>query len=154
MAIKKLRSNDYIVFIDDVTAQSAGAGSVYRPVACITTAGISGSRNTIEINDRCDDESVDAIPGKSTNTITGSGNAIDESAEPSMDSAQTLLELYQSGKEFWMKIANKSGSTAPVVIREGFGFFTDYSETADTDTPYTFDFTFRSKGKFNTVETT
>lgn len=154
MAISKLNGNDYIVFIDTTTPITDAAGVAYRPVMCISSAGISGSRAVIEVSDKCNDGFADALPGNATNTITGTGNAIDETLEPSADSFEELLNLYQDGTQFWMKIANKSGSTATPVIREAIGFLTDYSETADTDTPYTFDFTLRAKGRFNTVQTT
>lgn len=154
MAKQKLNGNDYIVFIDDTTSGDAATGAAYRPVACMTTSGVSGSRNVIEVTDKCDDEFSDALPGKATNTITGAGNAVDETLNPSQDSYQTIMDLYQEGKMFWMKIANKSPEVGTVVIREGYGFITDYNETQDTDTPYTFDFTFRAKGKLNTVQTT
>lgn len=154
MAIKKLNGNDYILLIDTTTPITATSGAVYRPVACITTAGISGTTNVIEVSDKCNEGFADAIPGNKTNTITGSGNAIDETLEPSQASFEELLALYQDGTEFWMKLANKSGNTETPVIREAVGFITDYSETADTDTPYTFDLTFRAKGRFNTAVTT
>ncbi|NGM63506.1 hypothetical protein G5B30_16475 [Sphingobacterium sp. SGG-5] len=154
MAIQKLNGNDYIIFIDTTTPITESTGAAYRPVACMTSSGLSGSTNVIEVSDKCNDGFADAIPGNKTNTITGSGNAIDETLEPSMDSFEELLSLYQDGTEFWMKIANKTGNTATPVIREAVGFLTDYSETADTDTPYTFDFTFRAKGRFNTAVTT
>lgn len=154
MAIVKLNGNDYIVFIDTTTPVTEAAGAAYRPVGCIQTSGVSGSRNVIEVSDKCNDGFADAIAGNATNTITATGNAIDETLEPSMDSFEELMNLYQDGQTFWMKIANKSGNTATAVIREAVGFITDYSENQDTDTPYTFDFTFRAKGRFTTVQTT
>lgn len=154
MAISKLNGNDYIVFIDTTTPITAAAGAAYRPVMCISSAGISGSRAVIEVSDKCNDGFADALPGNATNTLTGTGNAIDESLEPSADSFEELLNLYQDAEQFWIKIANKAPGTGTAVIREGIGFFTDYSETADTDTPYTFDFTARIKGRFNTAQTT
>jgi hypothetical protein len=152
MAISKLNSNDYIVFIDTTTPITAPSGTQYRPVMCISSSGISGSRSVIEVNDKCNDGF--ALPGNATNTLTGSGNAIDETLEPSADSFEELLNLYQDGTVHWVKIANKSGNSATAVIREGVGFITDYSETQDTDTPYTFDFTYRIKGRFNSGQTT
>src|SRR5690606_14656159 len=111
MAISKLNGNDYIVFIDTTTPITDAAGAAYRPVVCSSSAGISGSRAVIEGSDKCNDGFADALPGNATNTITGTGNAIDETLEPSADSFEELLNLYQDGTEFWMKIANKSGST-------------------------------------------
>lgn len=146
----KLNSNDYVLFVDDTTPLTAETGAAYKVVACITSAGLSGTTAVIEVNDRCGN---DALPGNSTNTMTGTGNATDETLTPSVASFEKMLELYQSKKKVWMKIAKMSGASAdaPVVIREVKGFLTDYSETLDQDTPYTFSFTLRADGLINTA---
>lgn len=146
----KLNSNDYVLFVDDTTPLTADSGEAYEVVACITTAGLTGTTAVIEVNDRCGN---DALPGNSTNTLTGTGNATTEDLTPSVASYEKLLSIYQSKKKVWMKIGNAPGGTpgAPVVIREVKGFITDYSETADQDTPYTFSFTLRADGDINTA---
>lgn len=149
----KLNSNDYVLYVDDTTPITSPAGAAYSVVACITSAGLSGTTAVIEVNDRCGN---DALPGNSTNTFTGSGNATDGNGSPSPASFEKLLSIYQAKKKVWMKLANAPDAdiNAPAVIREVVGFITDYSETADQDTPYTFTFTLRVDGDIKTAVTT
>lgn len=150
MAIEKLNGNDYIVLIDTETSTTAETGADYSPVMCMSSNGFNGTTESIEVSDKCNDGFADSLPGNSSWEITGTGNAIDESLEPSAESYQVLAELWKAKTIFWMKIANKPGDvTNAPIIREGIGYISSYSETADTDTPYTFDFTFTGKGNIN-----
>lgn len=145
-----LNSNDYVLFVDDTTPLTADTGAAYKVVACITTAGLTGNTAVIESNTRCGNE---ALPGNSVNTMTGTGEATDETLQPSLVSFEKMLDLYQSKKKVWMKIAKMpdAGADVTVVIREVKGFITDYSETLDQDTPYGFSFTLRADGLINSA---
>lgn len=154
MAISKLNGNDYIIFVDDTTPITSSAGAAYEPLMCMSSNGFSGTTDAIDIADKCNDGFADSTPGNSSWEITGTGNAIDETLESSAASYQKLFELWQAKKVFWMKLANKAGNTNTAIIREGIGYFSSYSETADTDTPYTFDFTFTGKGELNGIPST
>lgn len=151
MAISKLNGNEYIVLIDSTTAVTEAAPLAYRPVMCMSSNGFSGTTDSIETSDKCSGGFADPLPGTSSWEITGTGNAIDETLEASADSYQALFELWQSKQVFWVKMANTTDGTGAAVIREGIGFISSYSETADTDTPYTFDFTITGKGEVNGV---
>lgn len=149
----KLNSNDYVMFIDDTTSTSASAGAAYEVVACLTNISFSGTTNVIEVNDRCGNE---ALPGNQTNTFTATGNATDGVGMSSPVSYQKLMSLYQSKDKFWVKLAKSTDAdpTAPLLMREAVGFITDYSETGDQDSPYTFSLTVRVDGDINTSQTT
>lgn len=149
MAIKKLNGNDYIVFIDTETVVTAPKGLVYKPLMCMTSNGVNLATDSIDTSDKCSGDFADPLPGTTTATITGSGNAIDETLEPSAVSFQELFDLASTKAVFWVKIANKVGNTDTPIIREGVAFISDYTETQDTNTPFTFDVTFAIKGKLN-----
>lgn len=151
MAITKLNGNDYIVFIDTTTPTTAEAGvtAEYDPIMCMSTNGISGTTESIETADKCSGGFASPLPGTASWSITGSGNAIDETLEPSSVSLDRLFNLWKNKTPFWAKMANKTAGTGAPIIREGVVFISDYSETADTNTPYTFDFTFTGMGELN-----
>lgn len=155
MAIKKLNGNDYIVFVDSTTPEGS-TPSAWRPIFCSTTNSLNITRETITIEDKCS-----AGQGFSTNlsgtgswTISGSGNAIDESMESSADSYQELATIAKSGAGCWVKIANQDPGKGTAVVRWGWAVLTDYTETQDTNTPFTFDFTFTGSGDLTIVSTT
>lgn len=155
MAEQKLSGNDYIVFIDDTTPMSGTHGLAYLPTMCMQTNAFNGTTDTIDVSDKCNDDGfANPLAGTSSWEITGTGNAVDANLDPSIVSFQKLFNLWKNKTEFWMKIANKPGNASPAIIREGRGFITSYTETADTDTPYTFDFTFTGKGEIIGVPTT
>lgn len=154
MAVEKLNGNDYILLIDTTTPITSEAGAAYDPVMCMSSNGISITIEGIEVSDKCNDGWAGSLPGNGSWEITGTGNAIDETLEPSAASYQTLFELAVSKQRFWMKLANKPANTNTAIIREGIGYISSYSETADTDTPYTFDLTFTGIGEINGVTTT
>lgn len=148
MAETKLNGNDYVVWIDTTTATSASRGSVYKVVMCATTNGFSGTCETIEVTDKCSTSGFSSpLAGTASWSITGSGNAIDESGAGSPESYQTLFELWKAGEPFWAKIANADPNKGAAYIREGVVILTDIQETQDLNTPFTFDFTFTGVGE-------
>lgn len=154
MAVEKLSGNDYIILIDTTTPITEPAGLAYDPVMCMSSNGISITIEGIDVSDKCNDGWAGSLPGNGSWEITGTGNAIDETLEPSAASYQTLFELAVAKTRFWMKMANKPANTNTPIIREGIGWLSAYSETADTDTPYAFDFTFTGVGIPNGIATT
>lgn len=154
MASRNLDGNDYIVFIDTVTdpSQTVNTSTNYRPVICMQTNGIGGTTDTIDVSDKCGNGYADPIPGGSSWEITGTGNAVDEAMNPSKASYQELFTLWKNKEAFWMKIANKPDGNGTPIIREGVGMITSFTETADTDNPYTFDFTFTGKEDLYNVD--
>lgn len=147
MANEKLNGNDYVVWIDTTTSTSASKGNAYSVIMCATTNGFSGSRETIEVTDKCSGGFSTPLPGTASWTITGSGNAIDEAGNPSAESYQTLFEVWKAGTPVWVKIANATPGTGAAYLREGVAILTDITETQDTNTAFTFDFTFTGVGE-------
>lgn len=151
----KLNGNDYIVFVDTTTSTEASRGAAYTPVMCMTSNGFSMTRETIDVTDKCAALGFSTpLPGTASWSITGSGNAIDETGSPSEVSYQELFEICKTGEPVWVKIANRNLGTGAAYIREGVAILTDISETQDTNTPFTFDFTFTGVGEPLGAQTT
>lgn len=152
----KLNGNDYIVFVDTTTSTEASRGASYVPVMCMTSNGFSMTRETIDVPiDKCSALGFSTpMPGTASWSITGSGNAIDETGSPSEVSYQELFEICKTGEPIWVKIANRTPGTGAAYIREGVAILTDISETQDTNTPFTFDFTFTGVGEPLGAQTT
>ena len=147
MAQETLNGKDYIVFVDTTTATTADAGAAYEAVMCMVTNGFSMTRDSVEVSNKCNDGWGNSNPGTGSWEITGDGHAIDEAGTPSQTSYQTLAELAKSGDKFWAKIADVDTTGTSIIHREGVVWISSYDETAGTDEPYSFSFTFQGVGE-------
>lgn len=146
MAQETLNGNDYIVFIDTTTDITATNGSDYEALMCMVSNGFSISVDAQDVNNKCNDGFGNSNPGTGSWEMSGDGHAIDESGTPSATSYQAIAQLALDKTKFWAKIAHQTDNEG-VIHREGVVWISSYEETAGTDEPYSFSFTFTGVGK-------
>lgn len=152
MAIVKLNANDYIVWIntvDDPVLGEVPQKANYRPVMCTIDSSFSGSREAIDVQDKCGSGQgwSSSLPGVGSFEMTGTGNAIDESLEPSAASFEELFNLWKSGTQFYAKIGNKVDNQGTFYIREAAVWISSWTENHGLNEPFTFDFTLSGVGE-------
>ena len=92
-----IKGDNIILYVHD--------GSIYRPIACLTSNSLSQDVNVIESQTKCDPGVVIKDPGSMTYEITFEGNYIDttsvgaEVTKASHDYIKTLLEA--AGENTW-----------------------------------------------------
>ena len=88
-----IKGDNIILYVHD--------GSIYRPIACLTSNSLSQDVNVIESQTKCDPGVVIKDPGSMTYEITFEGNYIDttsvgaEVTKASHDYIKTQLELFR-----------------------------------------------------------
>lgn len=139
MANTTFLGNEYIIYIDTVTAKTAARGTVtnYKGIACLTSNGFSGSSDAISTTNKCTGRWNDSDPSTSSWEISGEGHAISDAATTQAN-YQAIAQLWVSGTKFWAKMANPANN----VVREGLVWISSYSETAGNNEPYSFSVTF------------
>lgn len=146
MAQETINGNEYIVFVDSTTAITATSGAAYEALMCMVTNGFSISVDAQDVTNKCNDGFGNSSPGTGSWEISGDGHAIDEAGTPSATSYQTIAELALAKTKFWAKIG-KADASDGLIHREGVVWISSYEETAGTDEPYSFSFTFTGVGK-------
>lgn len=147
MAQETLNGNEYIVFIDSTTAITAAQGAAYEALMCMVSNGFSISVDAQDVSNKCNDGFGNSSPGTGSWEMSGDGHAIDEATgEPSATSYQSIAQLALDKTKFWAKIAHVDG-VGGIIHREGVVWISSYEETAGTDEPYSFSFTFTGVGK-------
>lgn len=140
MAKNYIDGKDVILFIKRVN-KPVTPDTEFRGVACLESNDFSGSREKKVVNNKCTGGWEDGIAGNGNWQMSGSGQAI---TNPEIGEAnyQELAEIWVSGEAIEIKMANADGT----YYRGGTAIITDFSETADTDNPLSFEATISGLG--------
>ena len=140
-----IKGDNIILYVHD--------GSIYRPIACLTSNSLSQDVNVIESQTKCDPGVVIKDPGSMTYEITFEGNYIDttsvgaEVTKASHDYIKTLLEA--AGENTW----KMSTGLADTTDYYGTGIFSNLSLDASAgDELATFSGTIAGSGSIVTVD--
>lgn len=131
--------SEYFVFI------KRSSDTNWMTVACLTTNDLQVQSDVIETSSGCDGDWANHRNTKRSFTISASGYAISDSLEESQVSHEVLFKLSVTGEPFNIKIA-KLGS---LYVRQGVVTITDYNENQTMNQAFSFNVTFRGKGKIN-----
>ena len=139
--------SQYLVLIDTVTPITASRGNYanYRPVICGTSNGLSVEFESISFRNKCDggwDRSVSGY-GSWDFSVDGMAYAIKNTDKLLKANFQEVAELALDKRIFWAKTADINST----IIREGLVRIGSYKETADLESPYTFNVSFVGIGK-------
>jgi TP901-1 family phage major tail protein len=138
MAERFENGKDYLLFIKDGTPTPA-----WLTLACLSTNGFEGSRDSIDTSSKCTGNWNTSIAGNASWTMSGDGNAIGSDLLPSEASFAKLFELYKSGATFPVKIAKVGGT----YVRYGEAYISSYSETQANNEAFTFSVTLQGVGE-------
>lgn len=140
-----LNGSNFLIWIDENTPRSAGRGLDYRPVVCGTSNGFSMSAESISLRNKDDGGFDDSTPGYISSGFDLDGYAVGLKKADKLAKAnfQVLAELFINKKEFWVKQEDLETS----ITREAFCWIQDFKETANQNTPYSFNCQFVVKGK-------
>ncbi|MCY4779491.1 phage major tail protein, TP901-1 family [Sphingobacterium sp. UT-1RO-CII-1] len=138
MAERFENGKDYLLFIKDGTPTPE-----WLTLACLTTNGFEGSRDSIDTSSKCSGAWGASIAGNASWTMSGDGMAIDSQLQASEASFDKLFELFKSGKTFPVKIAKVGGS----YVRYGEAWISSYNETQGNNEAFTFSVTLQGVGE-------
>lgn len=134
-----LDGKDVILFIKRTNATVPE--TVFKAVACLVSNTFSGSKEKKVINNKCTLGWEDGKVGNGNWQMQGSGQAISDVTSGEVN-YKTLAEIWASGEKFEVKMANADGS----YYRGGTAMLSEFSETADSEEPLSFDATISGFG--------
>lgn len=117
----------------------------YLEVICATDTGLDGTTEVTSVDTKC---GFLKSPGSTSWTMNVAG-VVEMDPDAGMMSANELIALAQAGTRFLVKIADTGGT--PVYYRQGEGFFTSFSETANNGENVTFEGTIEIDGDLDIV---
>lgn len=120
----------------------------WKTVACLISNGVSRGADSITSTTKCSGGDQESMQGERNWSITGNGNAVDDTLEASEASLDELKEIWASGETAEWKMA-KVGSTD---VDYGMGWISQLDTTAGNNEAYTFDLTVQGTGALATVE--
>lgn len=140
-----LNGSAYLIWIDTTTPLTAERGSDYRPVVCGVSNGFGMDIESISTRNKCDGGYDQSKGGYLSWSFDMDGFAVglkmaDQIAKSNF---QDIAELALNKVEFWAKMEDVETS----VTREGKVRITQYRETANLDSPYSFTANFIGIGK-------
>lgn len=128
-------------------------GSIYRPIACLTSNTLSQTRGVIETQTKCDPGVIQRAAGVLAYEISCEGEYIDTTsvgAEVTKASHDYLKGLMESGNEITWKMDTGIADTAAYY---GTAFMTELSADAPTGDEFaTFSCTLSGSGSIVTVD--
>jgi len=115
----------------------------FKIAVCETSSGFSGTRETNTTNTKCENGSPATGLGSKNWTFSGSGAAALDPDPETQFSYQDLLRMWDQGKRVKVR---RVESTTGLIQMQGYAYITDISDTAETDSVVTFDYTLTGDG--------
>lgn len=131
--------SEYFVFIKRATDPN------WMTVACLVSNELQIEADPIATSSGCDGAFANHRTGIRSFTISASGYAIDDGLQESQVSHNALFDLAVNGNPFDIKIA-KIGS---LYVRQGRVTIVSYTENQTINQAFSFNVTFKGKGKIN-----
>lgn len=122
----------------------------WKVAVCETSSGFSGTRNTNTVNTKCEGGSPAVGLGSKEWSFSGSGAAALDPDPETQFSYQELLRIWDEGKRVKVR---RVESTTGLISMQGYAYITDISDSAETESVVTFDYTLTGDGAldFGTV---
>jgi hypothetical protein len=140
-----LNGTAYLIWIDVTTALTAERGLDYRPIVCGVSNGFGMDIESISTRNKCDGGYDQSKGGYLSWSFDMDGFAVGLKMADKIAKAnfQEIALLALNKTEFWAKMEDLETS----ITREGKVRITQYRETADLDSPYSFTANFIGIGK-------
>lgn len=144
--------NKYVVFIDPVTSPYADTppakdSPLWKMLMCLTSNALSVTVNGVDVTSKCSGNWADSIPTTASWSISADGQAV--SLEPgdlaTKQSNDEIFDIATNMQSVWAAFMDTTpGST---YYRVGVIFFSSLTETAGTNTAFTFSTTLTGRGE-------
>lgn len=134
---------------------SVNMGSVEAPdwllIGCSTSDGYSSSRDSVAISTKCSGDFVENLPGDFTWSFSNT-SYIDKDSDGTFATLDQIFDLSKEDDNRQWKL--ESIDTDYDFLRLGYGFISDFSNTADQGDYLQFDLTVTGSGEPLNVQTT
>jgi hypothetical protein len=110
----------------DVVLKVSTDGVTYKSFICEISSGLDLSRNSNQVETKCDNGVAYTTLGALTGTIPFSG-VLETTVSATQVSANEMLGFFNSKTYIYWKIENPSGGA--LMYRSGNGYITSYSES-------------------------
>lgn len=140
-----LNGTAYLIWIDVTTPLTAERGLDYRPIVCGVSNGFGMDIESISTRNKCDGGYDQSKGGYLSWSFDMDGFAVGLKMADKIAKAnfQEIALLALNKTEFWAKMEDLETT----ITREGKVRITQYRETADLDSPYSFTANFIGIGK-------
>lgn len=145
--MRGVKSKDILLSVNMGTEQSPD----WLLIGCSTSDGYSSSRDAVAINTKCSGDFTGNLPGGFSWSFTNT-SYIDKDSDGTFATLDEIFDLSKEDENRQWKL--ESIDTDYEFLRIGYGFISDFSNTADQGDYLQFDLTITGSGEPLNVQTT
>lgn len=134
-----------------VNMDDTGSSPDWLLIGCSTSDGYSSSRDAVSINTKCSGDFVSNLPGDFSWSFSNT-SYVDKSADATFATLDEIFELSKESTNREWKLESIDNNYT--FLRQGMGFISDFSNTADQGDYLQFDLTITGSGEPVNVITT
>lgn len=142
-----IKSKDILLSVNTGTEQSPN----WKIAGCSTSDGYSSSRDAVSISTKCSGDFTENLPGDFSWSFSNT-SYVDKNGDVTFLTLDELFEISKEDENRQWKLESIDGSYA--FLRQGWGFISDFSNTADAGDYLQYDITITGSGEPVNVITT